>query len=96
MTKYEEMTNAAKEARIAYGQYRERSWRNLWAIVGGLEDLCGVPQDKIVYLKWNGEYVSFDVSSDRRLAVFTHSTERPATMSKMIFGIWDCRFGYLR
>ena len=45
-----------REARIAYGQYRERSYKNLWAVVSGLQTICGVPPDKLVYLKWNGEY----------------------------------------
>jgi hypothetical protein len=56
MTKYEEMSNAAKEARIAFAQYRERSLKNLWAIVSGLQTICGVPAEKLVYLKWNREY----------------------------------------
>ena len=54
MTKYEEMCEAAKSARKEFLAYQERCWGYFFSIIGGLEDHCGVPEDKITYLKWNG------------------------------------------
>lgn len=54
MTKYEEMCEAAKNARKEFLAYQQRSWGYFGAIINGLQTHCGVPVDKITYLKWNG------------------------------------------
>lgn len=56
MSKYEEMRSAARAARAAFDEYRQRSVQALGTVVEGLEDYCEVPNERIVLLKWNGEY----------------------------------------
>jgi hypothetical protein len=55
MTKYEEMCSAANNARKEFLDCQQRCWAYFYSIIGGLEDHCGVPKEKITYLKWNGQ-----------------------------------------
>jgi len=54
MTKYEEISAAAQQSRTDFFAYRDRSWRNLFALVRGFIDYCGIPDGQISYRRWNG------------------------------------------
>ncbi|MGO8759026.1 MAG: hypothetical protein ACLQG3_12955 [Terracidiphilus sp.] len=54
MSKYDEMCAAAESARNKWFEQRHRCWRCLNLLMGGLEDYCGIPADRITYLHWNG------------------------------------------
>lgn len=54
MSKYDEICEASANAVERWIQYRDRSWGYLAAIVHGLMGECGVPQEKITYLRSNG------------------------------------------
>jgi hypothetical protein len=54
MSKYEEICDASKHAVKRWNEYRDRSWGYLNAIVQGLVTYCGVPRDKITFLRSNG------------------------------------------
>lgn len=53
MTRYDEICQASTDAVKRWQEYRERSWGYLWAIVSGLITHCGVPQEKLTYLRSN-------------------------------------------
>jgi hypothetical protein len=55
MTKYEEMCAAAKVARDEFQAYRQRVFGYFGKVVLSLETHCGVPSEKIDFLKWNGQ-----------------------------------------
>ena len=54
MSPYEEICLASTNAIKRWSEYRERSWGYLAAIIRGLVTHCGVPEDKISYLRSNG------------------------------------------
>jgi hypothetical protein len=56
MTKYEEMCRAANAQRLAFDDFRERSWRALSAVVDGLKSFFVIPENMIVLGRWNGQY----------------------------------------
>jgi len=53
MSKYEEICQASAKEVKRWSEYRERSWGYLATIVRGLMKHCGVPQEKITYLRSN-------------------------------------------
>jgi hypothetical protein len=53
MSKYEEMSAVAVKGRKDFADYRQRSWQNFSRLVRGFIDYCGIPQDRIMYLRWN-------------------------------------------
>jgi hypothetical protein len=54
MSSYQEMCETAETERKGFLEQRDRCWGYLFSIVSGLLDHCGVPQDQLAYLKWNG------------------------------------------
>jgi len=52
-SKYEEICHASANAVKGWNEYRERSWGYLSMIVRGLITHCGVPQEKITFLRSN-------------------------------------------
>jgi hypothetical protein len=54
MSKYEEICQASENAVRKWNQYRDRSWDYLATIVHGLITQCGVPEEKITFLRSNG------------------------------------------
>jgi len=54
MSKYDEMCAAAESARKEWFAKQERCWKCLFSLMGGLMNYCGVPDDRITYLRWNG------------------------------------------
>lgn len=54
MSNYVQMSEAAATARKSYLDYQTRVWGYFGAIMNGLIQCCGVPQEHIVHLKWNG------------------------------------------
>lgn len=54
MSNYQQMSEAAAAARKGYLDYQQRVWSYLFAIVNGLITHCGVPENCMVWLKWNG------------------------------------------
>lgn len=54
MTQYEAICEASNNAVRRWIEYRERSWNNLATIVRGLVAHCGVPSEKVFYLRSNG------------------------------------------
>jgi hypothetical protein len=55
MPNYQDMCIAAKNAQTEFFAYRDRCFKYLNLIVEGLHSHCGVPDDQITYLKWNGK-----------------------------------------
>lgn len=53
MSKYDEICQASVSAVKRWNEYRERSWGYLATIVRGLITNCGVPQEKITFLRSN-------------------------------------------
>jgi hypothetical protein len=53
-TKYEEMCEAAKSARIKKDQYRERCGKDLGDLFVGFLRYCAIPQASVTFLRWNG------------------------------------------
>jgi hypothetical protein len=53
MNRYEEICEASDNAVRRWSEYRERSWGYLMKIVQGLVTHCGVPPDKIAFLRSN-------------------------------------------
>jgi hypothetical protein len=54
VSNYQQMSEAAETARKNYLAYQQRAWEYFFKIINGLIEHCGVPQDHIAYLKWNG------------------------------------------
>jgi len=54
MSNYQQMCEAAATARKSYLDYQQRVWGYFAAIMNGLIQGCDVPQERIVYMKWNG------------------------------------------
>lgn len=48
------MCAAAETARKRYLDAQQRCWGYLFSILGGLVEHCGVPDDQITFLRWNG------------------------------------------
>lgn len=53
MSKYDEICQASENAVRKWIQYRDRSWGYLATIIEGLVTHCGVPEEKITYLRSN-------------------------------------------
>jgi hypothetical protein len=53
MSQYDEICQASSNAVKTWNEYRQRSWGYLITIVRGLITHCGVPQEKITYLRSN-------------------------------------------
>ena len=84
-SKYEEMCDVATTARKEWLARRERCRQYMVSLVTGMLSYCGIPQDRVAYLRWNeqeesyaepekGKYLlpgamSFDDSGDCRLGV---------------------------
>jgi len=54
MTKYEEISAAAQQGRVEFVAYRDRSWQNLFTLVRGFINYCGIPDGQISFRRWNG------------------------------------------
>lgn len=54
MSKYDELCQASREAERKGGEYRERCWRDMTAIVTGFVSYCGIPANRVTFLKSNG------------------------------------------
>jgi hypothetical protein len=54
MTKFDEMRDAANKGRRDFIAFRDRSWGYLIKLVTGFSEHCGVPNDQITLLRWNG------------------------------------------
>jgi len=54
MSNYQQMSEAAEAARKGYLDYQQRIWGYFSTIMNGLTQHCGVPQDRMVWMKWNG------------------------------------------
>lgn len=89
MSKYDEMCAAAESARNKWFEQRHRCWRCLNLLMGGLEDYCGIPADRITYLHWNGlngeerNYSRPEGGDPLRFPA------PPTLMRKMVSGIWE-------
>ncbi len=55
MANYTDMCNAARNAQLQSNALRERAFGYFAKILQGLITHCGVPQEAITFLKWNGE-----------------------------------------
>jgi hypothetical protein len=53
---YQDMCDAARKARTEFFAYRDRCYRYLGMILGGLASHCQVPDDEVKYLKWNEKF----------------------------------------
>jgi hypothetical protein len=70
MSQYDEICRASSNAVKTWNEYRERSWGYLSMIVRGLITHCGVPQEKITFLRSNelpGEQRRYRPPEDRGL-----------------------------
>lgn len=54
MTTYKEMCDVAALTRKEHNDYQQRAWGYFISIVKGLVEHCEIPDDRIVYMKWNG------------------------------------------
>jgi hypothetical protein len=54
MSKYDELCQASREAERKGSEYRERCWRDMAAIVMGFVKYCGIPVERVTFLKSNG------------------------------------------
>jgi hypothetical protein len=55
MANYNDMCNAARNAQLQTYTRKERAFASFSRILQGLITYCGVPQEAITFLKWNGE-----------------------------------------
>ncbi len=55
MANYSDMCNAARNAQLQLYARKERAFASFSKILQGMITHCGVPQEAITFLKWNGE-----------------------------------------
>jgi hypothetical protein len=53
-TKYEEMCDAAHMAQAKQDEYQHRCFRHMTSLFKGFLSYCGIPQERVTLLRWNG------------------------------------------
>lgn len=89
MSSYQQMSEAAEKTTNNYREYRERVWGYFAAIINGLIDHCGVPDEHIVYMKWNeleGQGCRFAIPDNGENI---HYRGQSLTIGATIASTWD-------
>ena len=53
MTKYDEICEVSRVAGQDWIETRKRCWDHMTKFVNGFLKYCGIPKDRVVYLRWN-------------------------------------------
>lgn len=83
-SKYEEMCDVAETARKNWNIHRDHCRQHMASLIAGMRSYCGIPDERINYLRWNEE-----------MRVFTGPEKGNYTLpGAMTFDdVGDCRIG---
>jgi hypothetical protein len=65
-SKYEELCEVAAQTEQVWAACRERCKQSTMALVSGLLSYCGVPNDRVKFLRWNEKDESYSEAGEKR------------------------------